>query len=127
MWRLPTLSYPQTDVFLVCFSIISPSSFDNVKSKWFPEVQHHAPNVPIILVGTKSDLRNDHEMVCVLFLFLFLCLCNLEELYTYQCLMQISKLTAKGLHIISPDAASHRVYNCDSLFVFQLNYIFAFF
>jgi len=60
--RLRPLSYPQTDVFLIAFSIISPSSFDNVKSKWWPEIQHHAPGVPIILVGTKSDLRNDTAM-----------------------------------------------------------------
>lgn len=57
--RLRPLSYPQTDVFLICFSIVSPPSFDNVKAKWFPEIEHHAPNVPIILVGTKLDLRED--------------------------------------------------------------------
>ena len=31
--RLRPLSYPQTDVFLICFSIISPSSFENVRAK----------------------------------------------------------------------------------------------
>jgi small GTP-binding protein len=31
--RLRPLSYPQTDVFLICFSLISPPSFDNVKAK----------------------------------------------------------------------------------------------
>lgn len=59
--RLRPLSYPQTDVFLICFSIVSPPSFDNVKAKWFPEIEHHAPNVPIILVGTKLDLREDRK------------------------------------------------------------------
>ena len=59
--RLRPLSYPQTDVFLICFSIVSPPSFDNVKAKWFPEIEHHAPNVPIILVGTKLDLREDND------------------------------------------------------------------
>jgi Ras-related C3 botulinum toxin substrate 1 len=57
--RLRPLSYPQTDVFLICFSIVSPPSFDNVKAKWYPEIDHHAPNIPIILVGTKLDLRED--------------------------------------------------------------------
>jgi len=60
--RLRPLSYPQTDVFLVCFSVIAQSSFENVKTKWVPEIQHHAPNVPIVLVGTKSDLRKDDSM-----------------------------------------------------------------
>jgi len=64
--RLRPLSYPQTDVFLIAYSIISPSSFDNVKSKWYPEIQHHCPGVPIILVGTKSDLRNDQGTVAQL-------------------------------------------------------------
>ena len=47
------------DVFLICFSIVEPASLENVTAKWYPEIQHHCPNVPIILVGTKSDLRED--------------------------------------------------------------------
>ena len=61
--RLRPLSYPQTDVFLACFSIISPASFENVKARWYPEINHHCPNVPIILVGTKIDLREDKETI----------------------------------------------------------------
>jgi len=61
--RLRPLSYPQTDVFLVCFSVVSPASFENVKAKWVPELQHHAPGVPMILVGTKLDLRDDPKMI----------------------------------------------------------------
>lgn len=49
--RLRPLSYPQTDVFLICYSVVSPSSFDNVTSKWYPELKHHCPDAPIILVG----------------------------------------------------------------------------
>lgn len=56
--RLRPLSYPQTDLFLVCFSVNSPTSYDNVKTKWYPELQLHAPGVPIILVGTKLDMRD---------------------------------------------------------------------
>ncbi len=59
--RLRPISYPQTDVFLICFSLVSPASFENVRAKWYPEVSHHCPNTPIILVGTKLDLREDKE------------------------------------------------------------------
>lgn len=59
--RLRPLSYPQTDVFLICFSLVSPPSFENVRTKWWPEISHHAPNIPMILVGTKLDLRDDPE------------------------------------------------------------------
>jgi Ras-related C3 botulinum toxin substrate 1 len=59
--RLRPLSYPQTDVFLVGFSVISPASFENVRAKWVPEIQHHCPTTPMLLVGTKLDMRDDKE------------------------------------------------------------------
>ena len=31
--RLRPLSYPQTDVFLICFSLVSPPSYENVRTK----------------------------------------------------------------------------------------------
>lgn len=72
--RLRPLSYPQTDIFIICFSVNEPSSFENVIDKWFPEIRHNTNyenmelfsscgKFPILLVGTKADLREDeHEL-----------------------------------------------------------------
>lgn len=61
--RLRPLSYPDTDVILMCFSVDSPDSLENIPEKWTPEVKHFCPNVPIILVGNKKDLRNDPHTI----------------------------------------------------------------
>uniref|UniRef100_A0AAV2KBG1 Uncharacterized protein n=1 Tax=Knipowitschia caucasica TaxID=637954 RepID=A0AAV2KBG1_KNICA len=55
-------SYPHTDVILMCFSVDSPDSLENIPEKWVPEVKHFCPNVPIILVANKKDLRHDKEV-----------------------------------------------------------------
>ena len=59
--RLRPLSYAATDVFLMCFSIESINSLSNIKEIWYPEVKHFCPDVPIILVGIKKDLRDDEN------------------------------------------------------------------
>eukprot|EP01097_Dermamoeba_algensis_P002931 TRINITY_DN2166_c0_g1_i1.p1 TRINITY_DN2166_c0_g1~~TRINITY_DN2166_c0_g1_i1.p1 ORF type:complete len:176 (-),score=33.98 TRINITY_DN2166_c0_g1_i1:472-999(-) len=58
---LRPLSYPGTDVFLLCFSLGSPATLQSVKDKWWPEMNKHNPGTPFILVGTKLDLRENPE------------------------------------------------------------------
>lgn len=60
----PPLSLSLSQVF----QLSSSSSFfffsrgtENIPEKWTPEVKHFCPNVPIILVGNKKDLRNDEH------------------------------------------------------------------
>lgn len=36
--RIRTLSYPKTDIFLLCFSVVNHPSFVNVKDRWYVEV-----------------------------------------------------------------------------------------
>lgn len=64
--RLRPLSYPATDVFMLCFSIVNRNSFQNISAKWIQEIKHHCPNTPVILIGTKLDLRDDLDTLSLL-------------------------------------------------------------
>ncbi len=61
--QLRPLSYHMTDMFLLCFSVDEPQSFVNVKERWYPELSHHCPRTPILLIGTKEDLRDDPQVI----------------------------------------------------------------
>eukprot|EP00026_Physarum_polycephalum_P006907 Phypoly_transcript_06960.p1 GENE.Phypoly_transcript_06960~~Phypoly_transcript_06960.p1 ORF type:complete len:403 (+),score=39.70 Phypoly_transcript_06960:452-1660(+) len=50
-------SYSQTDCFLVMFDLSNRKSFESVKQKWMDEIKNYLPNIPIVLVGAKADLR----------------------------------------------------------------------
>uniref|UniRef100_A0A1I7SBB6 Ras-related C3 botulinum toxin substrate 1 n=2 Tax=Bursaphelenchus xylophilus TaxID=6326 RepID=A0A1I7SBB6_BURXY len=63
--RLRPLSYPQTDVFILCYSVVAPISLTNITSKWVPEIRNYCPEAPIVLVGTKVDLRDDPAQVAL--------------------------------------------------------------
>ncbi|XP_028565134.1 rho-related GTP-binding protein RhoF isoform X1 [Podarcis muralis] len=59
--RLRPLSYQSTNVVLICYDVMNPTSFDNVLIKWSHEVNHFCRGIPIVLVGCKTDLRKDKE------------------------------------------------------------------
>lgn len=61
--QLRPVAYPQTDIFLVCFSVVYPSSLVNVQKLWIHEIQRYCPKTPFILVGTKIDLRNNKDEI----------------------------------------------------------------
>lgn len=57
--RLRSLSYAETHVILLCFSVDNPTSLENVESKWIDEIQQYCRGVRIVLVACKCDLRED--------------------------------------------------------------------
>ncbi|XP_078277786.1 rho-related GTP-binding protein RhoF [Rhinoraja longicauda] len=59
--RLRPLSYQETNVILICYDVTNPTSFENVRIKWVPEVNHFCQEVPTLLIGCKTDLRMDKE------------------------------------------------------------------
>ncbi|KAH8824494.1 protein rho1 [Flagelloscypha sp. PMI_526] len=61
--RLRPLSYPDTNIVLIAFSVAAPESLEHVTEKWISEVSHYTPGTPIILVGCKVDLRHDEGIL----------------------------------------------------------------
>ncbi|KAI4770958.1 hypothetical protein E4T52_14022 [Aureobasidium sp. EXF-3400] len=62
--RLRSLSYDDTHAIMLCFSVDSPDSLENVESKWVAEIAENCPGVKLVLVALKCDLReqaNDDE------------------------------------------------------------------
>ncbi|CCK70446.1 Rho family GTPase RHO3 KNAG_0E01840 [Huiozyma naganishii CBS 8797] len=60
--RLRSLSYSDTHTIMLCFSIDSQDSLENVKNKWVGEITDHCDDVKLVLVALKCDLRDrDNE------------------------------------------------------------------
>ncbi|GAA5857080.1 hypothetical protein JCM8547_007947 [Rhodosporidiobolus lusitaniae] len=57
--RLRSLSYADTNLVLLCFSVDQPVSLENVEAKWIDEIRNNCPGVKICLVALKCDLRED--------------------------------------------------------------------
>lgn len=58
---LRQLSYPDSDIFLLCFSVVKPDSFISIIRKWAP--QFSKSYTPILLIGTQADLRTDAVVI----------------------------------------------------------------
>jgi Ras family protein A len=61
--RLRPLSYPDTNVIIMCFSVDNPVSATSIMEKWTPEVRHFCGKCPVILVACKADLRTDPKII----------------------------------------------------------------
>lgn len=61
--RLRPLSYPNSNVVLICFGVDSRDSLENVLEKWIAEIHHYCPGLPVILVACKTDLRRDLKTI----------------------------------------------------------------
>ncbi|TFY72316.1 hypothetical protein EVG20_g696 [Dentipellis fragilis] len=77
--RLRSLSYAETHVVMICFSVDNPTSLENVESKvhplphstcaylltvwqWLDEILEYCPGVKLVLVALKCDLRDDRTV-----------------------------------------------------------------
>jgi len=61
--RLRTLSYADTHVVMLCFSVDNRDSLENVEAKWTQEMIEYCEGVKIVLVALKCDLREDNQTI----------------------------------------------------------------
>lgn len=61
--HLRPLCYPQADVVLVLFSVTDYSSFENARGRWLKEVKRHCPSIPVLLIGTQVDKRDNGTLL----------------------------------------------------------------
>ena len=57
--RIRHLYYQQTDVFVLAFPLCSQESLKKIEDTWAPELRHHMPAVPILLIGTGLERRGE--------------------------------------------------------------------
>ena len=53
----------KTDIFLVCFSVTDPETLEHVRENWLTEIRILTPKTPFLLVGMKTDLRDDPDIL----------------------------------------------------------------
>ncbi|XP_064309009.1 rho-related GTP-binding protein RhoD [Phalacrocorax carbo] len=105
--RLRPLSYSDANVVLICFDVTNPNSYDNILIKWYPEVNHFCKGVPVLLVGCKTDLRQDMAV-----------LHKLREGHMEPISHQQAKAMARQIHAVSYSECSARYQeNIGDIFV----------
>lgn len=54
-------SADDTDLIMLCYSVDSKDSLENVESKWVGEIADNCPGVKLVLVALKCDLREQEN------------------------------------------------------------------
>jgi len=113
--HLRSLAYPQTDVFLIAFSIVSPHSVANIRTVWAPDINRHRPQAVKILIGTKLDLRESPAAIA------HLAQSGLAPVSTTQgqslakeigaaAYVECSSVTMEGVHQVFAEAITAALY-----------------
>jgi len=115
------VEFPHTDVFVLLFSVDSPSSLERISDFWGLNYLSHYSTVPIILVANKIDLRCDQDTID-----------RMRERYnrgpiSYEegsekakeikaaCYVECSALTQKGLNEVFEEAIRAVIYPAEPL------------
>jgi len=101
------MCYVDCDVIMACFSVVSPTSLLNVADKWLGEIDSRLRGIPVLLVGTQSDLRDDLDV--------------LVDLATYN---QRPVSTEEAMKLVRRNSSIVEYIECSSLTQHNLKEVF---
>ncbi|WUR04194.1 Rho GTPase [Vairimorpha necatrix] len=55
------LSYRDTDLVLICYTIENKNKLSNINRKWLMEIKNYCPGAGFFLIALKTDLRTDKD------------------------------------------------------------------
>lgn len=63
--NIRTLSLQGANVVLLCYSVTSMSSLENIKTLWVPEIKEVDQKLSFVMVGNKADMFDSNDIECV--------------------------------------------------------------
>lgn len=105
--RIRQLSYPNADVFFICYAVDSIRSFDNVK-KWHSEIKEisRLQDIPVILIATKDDIKEDQQGSDIVTTEMGQALAKEENFYDF---IETSSLERKNLYLLFEKAVDYKM------------------
>ena len=59
------MAYEGCDVAIVCFDLSNKTSYENIETRWLPELSQSCPGIPVIVAGCKRDEIDSDEEAAV--------------------------------------------------------------
>lgn len=101
--RIRQLSYPNTDMFFICYAINNVASFNNVKH-WLNEIKEL--EIPAILVATKYDVRDDYTQQDIVTTEMGK---KMAKEHNFVDFVETSALERRNLYLLFEKAVDHKM------------------
>ncbi|ELQ76276.1 Ras-related small GTPase, Rho type [Trachipleistophora hominis] len=114
--RIRQLSYPNTDMFFICYAINNVASFNNVKH-WLNEIK--GLEIPAILVATKYDVRDDYTQQDIVTTEMGK---KMAKDHNFVDFVETSALERRNLYLLFEKAVEHKIKKDKTFFRLMFEY-----
>lgn len=115
-FRIRKLSYPQTNIFIICFAINDLESYNDIP-KWVEEIEYLG--CEMILVGTKVDLRDETDIEEQVSYDMGMQMC---ERFNFKAYVECSAMNMQNIELILEKAVAEKTKNDEKSFFYKICY-----